>query len=78
MCLGIPMKIIEIFNDGLDGIVEAGGVKRHCFFHMIDEPKLDDYVVVHAGCAIEIIDEAEARENLKLIETYVFGDENES
>ncbi len=78
MCLGIAMKVVEIYDGGLNGVVEAGGVKRHCFFHMIDDLKIGDYVVVHAGCAIEKLEEKEAKENLALIETCLFGENSES
>lgn len=77
MCLGIAMKVVEIYDGGLNGVVEAGGVKRHCFFHMIDDLKIGDYVVVHAGCAIEKLEEKEAKENLALIETCLFGENSE-
>ncbi len=76
MCLGIAMKVVEIYDGGMDGVVEGGGVKRHCFFHMIDDLKVGDYVIVHAGCAIEKIDEEEAQENLKLIEQCLLGEED--
>ena len=78
MCLGIAMKVVEIYDGGLNGVVEAGGVKRHCFFHMIDDLKIGDYVVVHAGCAIEKLEEKEAKENLALIEACLFGENSES
>ena len=75
MCLGIAMRVAEIYDDGLSGTVEAGGVKRHCFFHMVDNLKVGDYVIVHAGCAIERIGEDEAKENLELIEQCLLGDD---
>ncbi len=78
MCLGIAMKVIDIFENGVDGIVESGNVKRHCFFHMVDNLRVGDYVIVHAGCAIEKIDESEAQENLKLIERCLLGEEDET
>ena len=78
MCLGIAMKVAEIYNGGLNGTVEAGGVKRHCFFHMVDDLKVGEYVIVHAGCAIEKIEEKEAKENLELIERCILGDEDGS
>ncbi len=78
MCLGIAMKVVEIYDGAANGVVEAGGVKKHCFFHMVDNLKVGDYVIVHAGCAIEKIEENEAQENLKLIEQCLLGDSNES
>ncbi len=77
MCLGIAMKVVEIYDGGLNGVVEAGGVKRHCFFHMVDDLKVGDYVIVHAGCAIEKIDEKDAMENMKLLQRVLEGDSDE-
>ncbi|PMP93475.1 MAG: HypC/HybG/HupF family hydrogenase formation chaperone, partial [Desulfurella sp.] len=51
MCIGIPMQIVEVYEDGISGVVEAGGTKKHCFFMLIDNPKVGDYVLVHAGNA---------------------------
>jgi hydrogenase expression/formation protein HypC len=31
MCIGIPMQIVEVYEDGISGVVEAGGTKKHCF-----------------------------------------------
>ncbi len=78
MCLGVAMKVVEINNDGMDGVVEAGGVKRHCFFHLVDDLKVGDYVIVHAGCAIEKMDEKSAMENMRLLEQVLTGESSES
>lgn len=78
MCVGIPMKIVEVYEDGISGVVEAGGAKKHCFFMLINDPKIGDYVLVHAGSAIAKLEEQEAKENLKLIEACLLGAENES
>jgi len=66
MCLGIPGKIISIHQDG--GIVEMGGVQRKVGLQLVPEAKPGDYVLVHAGFAIQVIDENEARETLSLLE----------
>jgi hydrogenase expression/formation protein HypC len=58
------MRIIEKSAD--TGIAEMGGVKKAISFLMVPEAKLGDYVIVHAGFAIEILDENEANERLKL------------
>ena len=65
MCLGIPMQIVEV--DGDVGIVEAGGIKRKVGLMLIDEAKVGDWVIVHAGFAIEKIKPEDAIETLKLI-----------
>ena len=65
MCLGIPMKVIKI-NDGL-GIVEIGGVKREISLQLVEDIKLGDYVIIHAGFAIQKLNEEEAEETLSLL-----------
>lgn len=65
MCLGIPGKIISL--DGNSGIIEVGKVLRKTFMHLVPEAKIGDYVVIHAGCAIQIIDEEEASKAIELL-----------
>ena len=65
MCLGIPMKIIKINNDFAE--VEAGKLTRNINIQMLPNVKIGDYVLVHAGFAIQKIDELEAKETLKII-----------
>ena len=65
MCLAIPGKILSISNQ-LDetfrvGKVSFGGITKEVNLCMVPEAKLDDYVLVHVGVAISIIDEAEAQ-----------------
>ena len=64
MCLAVPSKIIEI-NDEM-GVVDVDGVKREVGLHLIENPMIGDYVIVHAGFAINKIDESEALETLKI------------
>lgn len=63
MCLAIPGKIIAI-HDGV-GDVDFGGVVKRVNVSMVDA-KVGDWAVVHAGFAIEIMDEQDAHETLKL------------
>ncbi len=65
MCLAIPMKLEEI--DGDLGTVTISGVKRQIGLTLIDKPKIGDYVLVHAGFAIQKINEEEAAETIELI-----------
>ena len=66
MCLAIPGKIIEIDNKTNHAIVDYGdGTKRKVNISLI-ETKIGDYVLVHAGFAIQILDEKEALETLDL------------
>jgi len=62
MCVGVPMKIVEI-NYPM-AVAEAKGVKRNINLMLIpeDEVKVGDYVMVHVGSAIEVISEQAAAE----------------
>ena len=64
MCLGIPGKIVEVYRerDLLMGKVDFGGVcKRVCLEH-VPEAQPGQYVIVHVGFALSVIDEAEAKQ----------------
>ncbi len=64
MCLSVPAKIIKI--QGTMGKVEfSGGVRRDVDMSLVDA-KIGDYVIVHAGFAIEKLDEQSARESLEV------------
>ncbi len=65
MCLAIPGKIVEIIAE-LDEIfrtakVDFEGISREVNLSMVPEAKIGDYVLVHTGLAISIVDEEEAR-----------------
>ena len=62
MCLAIPLKIIEI--NGNTAVGEAMGMSREIRVDFIPEPKTGDYVIVHAGFAIERLAEEQALEDL--------------
>lgn len=66
MCLGIPMKILRI--DGDRAVVSAGRVERRINIGFLTNSKIGDYVIVHAGFAIERIDPVRAEETLKMLE----------
>jgi hydrogenase expression/formation protein HypC len=65
MCLAIPMQISEIRTDGL-AVAEVEGSRCDVDLSLVDRPAVGDYVIVHAGYAIEKLDETEARERLAL------------
>ena len=58
MCLALPLKITKI--DGLDAVGEREGVSRSIRLDFIKEPKLGEYVIVHAGFAIDRISKEQA------------------
>ncbi len=66
MCLAIPALIQEI--EGSEAVVEIGGVKRKIGLTLTPEAKVGQYVLIHAGYAIGVLDEEEARETLILLE----------
>lgn len=65
MCLGIPMKVIKI--EGERAIAEIGGAEREISVALLEDLRVGDYVIVHAGFAIEKLDEKEALETLDMI-----------
>lgn len=67
MCLAIPMQIIEMKDNGM-ACVEATGAKRDIALDLTPEAKVGDYVLVHAGFAIEVVDPQYAQETLDLIQ----------
>jgi hydrogenase expression/formation protein HypC len=69
MCLGVPGKIIEIYEaNGLQmGRVDFGGVVRECCLAYIPEATIGDYTVIHVGFALHIISEQEAQETLAML-----------
>jgi hydrogenase expression/formation protein HypC len=67
MCIAFPGKILSINDRGL-AVVDISGVRREvCIDLLADEVKPGDYVISHAGYAIQRIDEALAEENLALL-----------
>jgi len=66
MCLAIPVLIQEI--EGSEAVVEIGGVKRKIGLALTPEARVGQYVLIHAGYAIGVLDEEEARETLNLLE----------
>jgi hydrogenase expression/formation protein HypC len=72
MCLAIPARIKSI--NGLEAEVDVGGVGRTIGLWLLPEAQVGDYVYIHAGYAISVVNEAEALESLRLLrelaETY--------
>lgn len=67
MCLAVPMKIKEIKENG-SGVCELEKVSYEVDLSLIEAAKVDDFVIVHAGYAIEKLDVEEANERLKLFD----------
>jgi hydrogenase expression/formation protein HypC len=64
MCLAVPMKVIS--REEASGVAEMSGVKKEISFLMLPEAQIGDYVIVHAGFAIEKLNEEEAQKTLAL------------
>ncbi len=70
MCLGIPAKIIEIQGEDLTRTakVDFGGVVREASLAYVPEAQVGDYVIVHVGFALSILNEQEAQETWRLLQ----------
>jgi hydrogenase expression/formation protein HypC len=66
MCLAIPMKLIKI--KGNKGVVELSGVKKEISLDLLKEVEIGDYLIIHAGFAIEKLNEEEAKKTLTIWE----------
>ena len=65
MCLAVPLRLVAL--DGTDAVGEVGGIQREVSVMMTPNAKVGDYVIVHAGFAIQVLDQKEAEENLELL-----------
>ena len=66
MCLAVPLKLIEI--NGKDAVGESMGMKRKLRLDFIENPRLGEYVIVHAGFAIERLPEDQALVDIRVWE----------
>ncbi len=64
MCLAIPVRIKSI--NGIEAEVEIGGITRKTSLMLTPEARVGDYVLLHAGYAINIVDQVEAEETLAI------------
>jgi len=65
MCLAIPGKILEINADRNSALIDFDGIKQNVIIALIQNPEVGKYVIIHAGYAIEQIDEEDALESIK-------------
>jgi hydrogenase expression/formation protein HypC len=70
MCLGIPGKVVATYqeHDVLMGKVDFGGVLKHVCLEHVPQVQLNQYVLVHVGFALSVIDEVEARRVFEFLE----------
>ena len=67
MCLAVVAQLKEIKDNNI-AVADFGGLTQDIRLDLIEEPKVDDWVLVHTGFAIQRIDEQEAREMLKIMD----------
>jgi len=65
MCLAIPSQIVSI-DDGM-AVIDVDGVRREVSLLLLEDPQVGDWVIVHAGFAIQTIDEQAAQESLQIL-----------
>jgi len=75
MCLAVPVKITSIEGDQAD--VDIGGVTRRVSIALTPEAEVGNYVLLHTGYAINVLNEEEAQETLSLLERLVEAGEGE-
>lgn len=68
MCLAIPARIVSIKGD--TAIVDVGGVRREANLMLCPEAQVNDYIIMHAGFAIQILDRKDAEETLKMLKEF--------
>lgn len=76
MCLAVPVRIVEI--DGDDAIVEIDGVRRRSNVSLIRNPQIGDYVLLHAGFAIQKWSESDVQEYNTIVNEMLSIDQERS
>lgn len=64
MCLGLPARVVSI--DGNNSDVEMMGVINRVSIELLENVKIGDYVLVHAGCAIQVLDQEDALKTIDI------------
>jgi hydrogenase expression/formation protein HypC len=66
MCLAVPAEVVEVHEFDV-ATIDIGGARKKVSLDLIDGVEVGDYVLVHAGFAIDKIDESEAAKTMELI-----------
>jgi hydrogenase expression/formation protein HypC len=74
MCLAIPMKVVS--KTDASAVAEIGGARRQISLMLLPEAEIGDYVIVHAGFAIQKLNEEEAKNTLELLEQIALLEDN--
>lgn len=75
MCLALPMRITAL--DDARATIAAEGLEQECSVMLVPDVAVGDYVLVHAGFAISVLDEAEAQETYDLLREMVALEQGE-
>jgi hydrogenase expression/formation protein HypC len=69
MCLAVPGKVLDIAGSGVvrSGTVSFGGINKQVSLAYVPEAKVGDYVIVHVGFAISVVDETEALQTFEYL-----------
>ncbi len=67
MCLAFPMRLVEIHDDA-QGVAELAGSRQTVDLSLVADARSGDYLIVHAGFAIEILDQEDAEDTLAMFE----------
>lgn len=70
MCLAIPAQVKSIDQKEALGMVDILGVEREVALDLVPKAQVGDYILVHAGYGIEVVDEQYANETLELIRQF--------
>lgn len=72
MCVAVPVEVIEIKEN--EALVDFGGVKRIVNIDLVYDLKVGDFVLLHAGCAMQKIDKEEAERTLEIFRALADND----
>jgi len=64
MCLAVPMELVE--QEGFRGVARLGEVRREVNLMLVPGVKLGDFIIIHAGCALSVLDREEAQKTIEL------------
>ena len=74
MCVAVPAKVIEVMEN--EAVVDFGGIKKRVNTLLVPQLNKGDYVLLHAGCAMQKIDEEEAEKTLEIFRALLEAEEN--
>ncbi|WP_129597818.1 HypC/HybG/HupF family hydrogenase formation chaperone [Anaerophilus nitritogenes] len=66
MCIAVPAKVLQVYEN--QALVNFGGVKTKVDTSLVDGLQIGEYILLHAGCAIQKIDQEEAKKTVELFE----------